>query len=136
MELMDVEIALFGEEFEHVKSRLSYDPRMEAMLNVAEKNINDSNLSANTVACACHMGEHNLDTLLRFYLKMSFSGFLSRYRVYRAAVAFSARNDSVLNVAGDVGISQSTLERYCRKYLKLTPVDLRARFRHNFRRIA
>jgi transcriptional regulator GlxA family with amidase domain len=134
--LAEIEIALFGEELTNLRRRLSYDTRTESVWNFVEAHFRESNLTNLMVARACGISPDNVGRLLRFYIRLTFRELLSRYRVHRAAMAFSLKADSVLNVAGFVGVSQATLERRCEEYLKMSPMQLRSQLRDSFRKVS
>ena len=127
-------MALFGEPLTDFTRRFTYDQRLEAVYKLVEAEYGDLSiqLTPGRAAATGGIGRENLDVLLRIYVGFTFCEFLARYRVYRAALLFSLRSTSVLDVAESVGVSQATLQRYTTKYLCMDPKTLRLQFKNQF----
>ena len=119
------EVIIFGERLTQFKVRFNYDERVHRVWDTIEREFSDSQLRVPAVARACAMSPRGLNQSLRLYVRLPFHRILTMYRVYRAACIIISRNESLLNVALDVGLDLSSLERNFSAYFGMTLRDFK-----------
>ena len=125
--LREIEIALFSEELSVFKSRLFQYREFRIMWDEIEKHHSEATFNLERVAGKCGDRDGNrLNEHLKTAGFETFHPILTKYRIHRAAVMLlTTRDSSIVDVAIAVGIDQSTLDRNFKKFLSITPRELR-----------
>ena len=113
---------------EHVPSANlnRFNPLIENIKTYVEANL-EYDITISQIAKTFQYNEQYLGRLFKEKTDMSFSNYVSKQRIERAKVLLKETNDSVINIALNVGFNNVTyFNRLFKKYLNMSPSEFRS----------
>ena len=103
----------------------NFNPLIENIKNYIEANL-EYNIKISQIAKTFQYNEQYLGRLFKKEVQMSFSNYISKRRIERAKLLLKETDDSIINIALEVGFNNVTyFNRIFKKYLKMTPSEFR-----------
>ena len=106
----------------------SFNPLIENVKSYIEANL-EYDINISQTAKIFQYNEQYLGRLFKNKTKMSFSNYVNRQRIERAKLLLQETEDSIINIALNVGFNNVTyFNRLFKKYSKMSPSEFRERF--------